>query len=205
MHNIIMVNYENGKIYKIESISCEGKVYVGSTTKEYLSQRMDYHRYDYIRWKNGKKQHKLYSFVLFDMYGLKNCKITLLEIFPCKTSDELHAKEGEYIRMLDCVNKNVAGRTKKESQKNYYNNHKSDENFIQNRKEYRAKYVIDNHETIIEKKREFNQLHIEEINKKAGIKFNCECGSCCRIGEKARHYKSKKHQDYFKTQNNSLT
>ena len=37
-----MVNYNNGKIYKIEPLNGEeGDIYIGSTTKEYLSQRMD--------------------------------------------------------------------------------------------------------------------------------------------------------------------
>ena len=41
-----MVNYSNGKVYKIEPISGgeEGDVYIGSTTKRYLSQRMNTHR-----------------------------------------------------------------------------------------------------------------------------------------------------------------
>ena len=40
-----MINYSNGKIYKIEPINGEdGDVYVGSTTKEYLSQWMATHR-----------------------------------------------------------------------------------------------------------------------------------------------------------------
>ena len=38
-----MVNYDNGKIYKIKS-NQTNKIYVGSTTKTYLSQRMDQHR-----------------------------------------------------------------------------------------------------------------------------------------------------------------
>ncbi len=48
-----MVNYENGKIYKIES-HLGDKLYIGSTTKQYLSQRMDKHRTDYKQWLNGK-------------------------------------------------------------------------------------------------------------------------------------------------------
>ena len=55
-----MVNYANGKIYKIESIINiedieEPLIYIGSTTKNYLSQRMDEHRSNYKMWKIGKK------------------------------------------------------------------------------------------------------------------------------------------------------
>ena len=39
-----MTNYGNGKIYKIERISDNVLVYVGSTTKEYISQRLVEHK-----------------------------------------------------------------------------------------------------------------------------------------------------------------
>ena len=58
-----MVNYENGKIYKIESHSGD-MIYIGSTTKKYLSQRMDTHRTDFKCWKNGK-HHFITSFTIF--------------------------------------------------------------------------------------------------------------------------------------------
>ena len=52
-----MVNYNNGKIYLIEPIDGEdGDVYVGSTTKIYLSQRMSEHRNSYNLWKQGKRR-----------------------------------------------------------------------------------------------------------------------------------------------------
>ncbi len=38
-----MVNYTNSKVYKIWS-TLGNNIYVGSTTKQYLSQRMDKHR-----------------------------------------------------------------------------------------------------------------------------------------------------------------
>ena len=61
-----MVNYSNGKIYKIEPI-CDhedGDVYIGSTTKQYLSQRMEYHRRDYNNYKKGVSSKTLTSFKL---------------------------------------------------------------------------------------------------------------------------------------------
>ena len=112
-----MVNYQNGKIYKIESY--EGnKIYIGATTKQYLSQRFVKHRSDYNYWKSGNMSvSKLNSFNLFDEYGLENCFITLIESFPCKSKDELYARESYYIKSIVCVNKTVPTRTKKE----YYN------------------------------------------------------------------------------------
>ena len=68
-----MINYSNGKIYKIEPINGEdGDVYIGSTTKVYLLQRMTAHRSEYKRYLNGKGQN-VRSDKSFDKYGIKNC------------------------------------------------------------------------------------------------------------------------------------
>jgi len=107
------MDYQNSKIYKIESITGEGLIYIGSTTKKYLSQRMAEHKDDYKKWKAGKKT-KTASYDIFELYGFDNCKITLLENFECQTKDELNAREGYYIKTLDCVNKVVPKRTRKE-------------------------------------------------------------------------------------------
>ena len=116
-----MVNYQNSKIYKIQPIidHDEGDIYIGSTTKTYLSQRMDTHRSEYKRWKLGKSSH-IRSYDLFDKYGIDNCQILLIESYPCETRDELSSREGYFIRTLKCVNKNIAGRSVKESNKQYY-------------------------------------------------------------------------------------
>ena len=52
-----MINYNNGKIYKIEPIfeHDEKDIYIGSTTKQHLSQRMAFHRGGYKGWKNNKQ------------------------------------------------------------------------------------------------------------------------------------------------------
>ena len=111
-----MVNYSNGKIYKIEPIVDydEGDIYIGSTTKEYLSQRMDNHRGKYKRWKNDNNSSKYTSFKLFDKYGIDNCKIILIESCNCNTKDELHSKEAQYIKSMKCVNKVIPDRTRKD-------------------------------------------------------------------------------------------
>jgi hypothetical protein len=114
------INYKNGKIYKIEPVNGEeGEIYIGSTTKQYLSQRMTAHRANYNRWKNGKC-YKVMAFDLFDKFGLDNCKIILLESCPCESKDQLHARESHHIRTLNCINKMVPGRTDKE----YYHDNK---------------------------------------------------------------------------------
>ena len=74
-----MVNYNNGKVYKIEPRSGGeiGDIYIGSTAEYYLSQRMGNHRYHYKLWKKNKSN-KITSYDLFEKYGLENCHIVLL-------------------------------------------------------------------------------------------------------------------------------
>ena len=54
------------------------------------------------------------SFSLFNEFGCENCKIELLELFPCNTKAELEAREGHHIRNTECVNRIQCGRTSKQ-------------------------------------------------------------------------------------------
>ena len=101
-------DYSKGKVYKIEPICVheEGEIYIGSTTKDYLSQRMVMHRSNFKEWEQGKRPLTT-SFNLFDKYGIKNCQIILLESVNAKNCNELEAREAHYIQSLKCVNKNI--------------------------------------------------------------------------------------------------
>jgi hypothetical protein len=109
-----MVNYANSKIYKIECINAvegDGNIYIGSTTKK--SERIVSHRRDYVQWKSGNsKVGRLTSFELFDKFEMENCRIVLIEKFPCSSRNELTAQEATYICSLKCVNKMIPHRTK---------------------------------------------------------------------------------------------
>ncbi len=168
-----MVNYQNTKIYKIES-HLGPKIYIGSTTKEYLSQRMDSHRSNYKQWKKGKGNYTG-SYSLFDEYGLENCKIILIELFPCKIHDEKASREGYYIRSLNCVNKYIPGRTDKE-------------------------YRQDNIDKIKEVKLEYRRNNIDKIKEP----FNCECGGRYTHESKSHHSKTKKHHKYLESKNKNI-
>ena len=110
-----MVNYGNGKIYKIEPIveHEEEEIYIGSTTKQYLSQRMGTHRESYKKWLKTNTS-KCMSFSLFDKYGAENCTIVLLEAINASSKDELLAREKHFIQSLKCVNKYIPLRSNKE-------------------------------------------------------------------------------------------
>ena len=87
-----MNRYENGKIYKITDIGYN-KCYIGSTT-ETLSQRMARHKGRYKEYLSGGADNTR-SHWLFDEFGVENCKIELVEIYPCNSKEELERQEGK--------------------------------------------------------------------------------------------------------------
>ena len=182
-----MVNYNNGKIYKIEPICDhdEGDIYIGSTTKQYLSQRLDTHRNDYKRWKNNKHG-KTQVYEIFDKYGVSNCQIVLIETVNVDSKDELLAREKHYIKSVKCVNKYIPGRTNTE----YYLDNKEEINL--KKKEYRE----NNKEKIKLKNKKYREEKLGKIHEKS----ICQCGGSYTHIHKSCHFKSIKHQNYLKSQ-----
>lgn len=188
--------YEKGKIYKIVDVGYN-TCYIGSTC-ETLSQRMTRHRHYYQKFVETE-QLKTYSSLVFDKHGILNCKIELIENYPCQNKEELLKQEGLHIRNNDCVNKNVAGRTNKEWCAD-------NENKL---KEHRKQYNEDNKNILIQKRKEKRQKDIEEtrkkeldvyykyrdkILKKMNTKIVCECGEEMCKSSLTRHLKRTKHQ-----------
>ena len=104
----------NGKIYSIRSFKTD-LIYIGSTCEKRLSARFCKHTSAYRLYLNGK-----YGYISsFEIIKHEDAYIELVEEVKDKTKDELHKLEGEYIRKNNCVNKNIAGQTKKEYQKEY--------------------------------------------------------------------------------------
>ena len=145
--NLKKKDYSKTKIYMVEPITEHPPehIYYGSTTKEYLSQRMSTHRGHYKSYKTGKG-HKFYTlFELIDIYGLNNMKIYLVENYPCISKDEKSSREGFYIRSNSCVNKNIPGRTIKEWQqlpkyKDYQKHYQKEYRQLPKYKEYTKKH-----------------------------------------------------------------
>lgn len=180
-----MVNYSNGKIYMMEPIveHDEGDIYIGSTTKKYLSQRLDSHRSQYKRYKQGKTNLTT-SFYLFEKYGLENVQICLIEKAPVETKDELFSRESYHIKNLKCLNKFIPNRTQQE----YYQDNKS---VIKARtKEYAEK----NKERCKEYSKEYRNKNKEAIKAKKQTKVECECGVEVCSDKLPRHKRSDKHK-----------
>ncbi len=207
--------YQRGKIYKIWSPST-GLTYYGSTTQR-LVMRLGAHRRNMRNYKNGK-----YGFMA--SYTVLECpdhRIDLVEDCPCERKDQLHAREGFYIKNNDCVNKRVERRTQAEYRE------ANREQIIAKAKEYREankekisaqnkKYNESNKEKIKAKKKEYHKANKEKIIAKAKEhykankeliltqrkqqKIKCVCGVEFRRDGKTRHEKSKKHTDYIEQQ-----
>ena len=103
-----MPNYQNGKIYCIRSHQSD-QIYIGSTTQP-LSARFRNHRAEYRHYLKGKRNRTS----SFDIIKHTDAYIELIELYPCNCKEELLRQEGKFIRKMDCVNKLVAGRTKRE-------------------------------------------------------------------------------------------
>jgi hypothetical protein len=148
------MDYANGRIYKITG---EGMTYYGSTTQA-LSKRMYCH-----------KQLTCSSKIIMET---GEAIIVLVELFPCKSKEELFSRERWFIENNECVNKLIPNRTqteKKEKIKQWRINNKNHTNqyLIDNAdkiKEYRKQYNIDNKE----KKKKYyidNKVKIDEQQK----------------------------------------
>jgi hypothetical protein len=164
----MVADYNNSKIYTIRSRSRSDLVYVGSTTQA-LSVRFAGH-------KCGRTCSSKQILDIGDSY------IELYVAYPCNNREELNRKEGEVMRSMNCINKCLAGRTKKE----YRIDNKEES------KEYR--------EIHREKILHYNDTHREEFKQYRVNEKNiqtCICGSIYNYGKSShrkRHYRSQKHQ-----------
>lgn len=115
-------DYSTSKIYKIVSDQTD-KVYIGSTTKKYLKQRLSGHIADFKRWQDGKRD----NITSFEIIKYDDCQIVLIENFPCNDINELRSRERYWIENTEnCVNKRIPGRTKQENDKQYREEHKEE-------------------------------------------------------------------------------
>jgi hypothetical protein len=178
-----MVNYSEGKIYKLYCFDDEGNemMYIGSTASS-IAKRLNVHK-----TKTGCT-----SKLLFET-GYKVC-VELLEEYPCENRNQLERREGYWIRKLPCINRNIAGRTVeeyrednkehiKEKQKEWYETNKEHIKEVQKEwyeanKEHRKEkvkewqeankdhvkeYYEDNKEHIKEKQKEWREANKEKI------------------------------------------
>ena len=172
-----MNRYENGRIYKIVD-NAYTKCYVGSTC-ETLIKRFQRHKKDYQDYLDGRRFDNTTSCILFEEFGVENCKIELIENCPCNNKEELRRREGHYIQEMNCVNKRIAGRTKQEYNE-YYKDRRREINkeYKQNNKDkykqHKKNYVNNNREKV-------NEYHLSYYHrKKETLNDKIECPICLR-------------------------
>ena len=166
-----MVNYGNAKIYKIVRLSDDELIYVGSTTKQYLSSRLAEHKDKAKRCPNRK----VYKSIN-ENGGWENHQIVLIELCACNSKDEMHKKERENIVLLKPIaNIQIPTRT---IQQYYIDN-----------KEKSKQYYMDNKEKINKYDKQYHIDNKDKINQK----IICSCGRTYTHNNRARHNKSKIH------------
>lgn len=172
--------YQKGKIYTIRCRTDDNLIYVGSTI-DYLSSRFYNHK------AHCKKKHKvsLYDYIENDDWS--NWYIELYEFYPCNNKQELYRREGEVIREIGTINKQIAGR--------------SDADYRKEMKEIIAKKMVsagkkyrdNNKELINDKNKKWyneNKSSILELRKE---KCKCDiCGCNVSVGWLREHQKTKK-------------
>ena len=86
-----MVDYKNGKIYKL---ICDNNdlVYIGSTSQKYLSSRLAQH--------NATKNRCCSK----QLIEAGNMRIVLIENYPCESRDQLRMREEYHMSNMDCIN-----------------------------------------------------------------------------------------------------
>jgi hypothetical protein len=186
------MDYSNAKIYKIID-NTNGNVYIGSTRLT-LEKRLKRHQYGYKNYLNDK-----YCFITsFKILANNDYSIELLENYPCESKFALEERERFHIENNKCVNKCVPNRTDKE----YYQDNKD---II---KERQKQYYQDNQDKIKERHKQYREdnrdairergkQHYHDNKEKLKQNFTCECGGKYQYNDRARHFRTGKHQNYI--------
>ena len=203
------MGYENGLIYTIRSHQTTD-IYIGSTTQP-LYKRIYQHKRHFKAWKNGK----FWYVSSFELMKYDDVYIELLELCPCENKMQLHKREGELQREMDCINKNVAGRTMNEYrfdnkekikiQKKEYDKQNKDKvkEYVKENKDkikiQKKEYYQNNKDKILEHRKELYEKNKHKVKEyyQTSKKINCECSGKYTYCDKSKHFKTKKHQAYI--------
>ena len=154
-----MPDYKQGNIYTVRCKTDDTLIYVGCTTQS-LSERMAKHKHDSMKRPN------ICFYQHIDDWD--NWYIELYENYACENKEQLNKREGEIIREIGTINKQIAGRTHQEwykdnkekvlkQRKDNYDNNK--DKILQSQKEYANK----NKDKIKEYKKEYGQKNKEKL------------------------------------------
>ena len=175
------IDYSKACIYKIVCKDPTIKdCYVGSTTD--LIRRRGQHKTVCNNANRNSFNFLVYQFIR-ENGGWDNWEVLHVEDYPCSNKNELEKREREVLEELAAtLNRVIPTRTKKE--------YKQTDTYKAQDKRYREQ----NREEILQKKKDYYY----KVKGKISEKKLCPCGTYYQVQHKARHYKSKKHQNYVK-------
>jgi len=182
-----MVNYNNGKIYKL---ICDNSnfIYIGSTTQP-LYKRLNEHK------KYGCSSKKLFE--------LGNVKIILIEEVKCENKEQLIKREQYYIdkyknniindrnAYTDVKEYNIKNKEKK---KEYYIKNK--DNILKQKKEYHIK----NKNNILKQKKEYRIKNKDKIKDKRKEYYNNNKNNFKEYQEKNKDKIKEYKKEYYQYQ-----
>ena len=178
--------YKNGKIYTIRNKNDNTLIYVGSTIGP-LYKRFSQHKIDSKKPENKNRQIYI-KMNETNFNDFNDWYIELYEDYPCERREQLLQREGQVIREIGTLNKQIAGRTIKEWA----------EDNKEQLKEYHKEWREDNKE----KTKEYNQEYIKEnkdkIKQQTSERIFCECGCGVRRNNIAAHKQTPKHERIMK-------
>jgi len=196
------MDYKNAKIYKLISYQAND-IYIGSTCSP-LYKRLHEHKSHYLKWQ----EHTFNYISSFEIVKHGDAQILLIEEFPCDNKDQLRAREGHWIKTLECVNKKVAGRSKRQ----HYEDNK--EEILEKCKAYRDihkqedkqrhhNYYEQHQQKIKARSKEYFENNKEKCSRLRNIRtqVNCECGGHYAQRCKKAHLTTNKHQNFIANKN----
>ena len=189
-----MVNYGNGKIYKLVN-NCDDKIYVGSTTVR-LCKRKTCHVTDSKKHPNRC----VYKHIL--EIGWENVDIILIEKYPCESKEELHKRERYWIDELKAELNLLRPFITVEENKEKISQRKK-EYYQENReviKQKQKERFQENREERLKQMKEYWEKNKEKLKEKKKEKMTCVCGSVVSKHSMKRHERTKKHQEFLKLQ-----
>ena len=161
-----MPNYQNGKIYTIRNYTDDTLIYVGSTTAPTLARRLSEHR---MKCKENAKN-TLYNHIINNDWT--NWYIELHSYYPCNERAELNRREGEVIREISTINKNIAGRSLFEwKMENKDKLRQYEKNYLEKYPEKKKEYRLKNADKIKEYHKKYEEINADKIKEKV----------CCNI------------------------
>jgi hypothetical protein len=172
----------NYTFYKFICINDDiNSCYVGSTAN--MKKRRTNHKSDCHNENSPQYNLKIYQTIRTNG-GWSNWKIVELATRDNITKRQAEQIEEEYrVELKGNLNMRRAFLTE-EQQK-------------EDQKEYIKQYREDNKEKIAEQMKEYNEANKEKIKQQLNEKHNCPCGSRYTHVNKARHFRSQKHQKYI--------